>query len=154
MGVLAQAIGSGAALVMFGIAMLVKKYQQHLPDKAAAAHPWITRARTVLMFMGGSALTITIFGGWIADAVLWVVGFTGTWGPAVLKVVALSLLLAVAFGIYRAWSHVAMAAALLPIVLAMFTSGFFHNLDSGISPKARDASTQISDWLGNPKGGK
>lgn len=154
MWALAQAIGSGAALVMVGVAMLVKKYQQHLPDKAAAAHPWITRARLVLMFMGGAALTITVFGGWIADGVLWLVGFTGSWGPAALKVVALSLLLVVVFGLLRAWSHAGMAAMLLPIVLAMFASGFFHNLDNSISPKARNGATQLSDWLGNPKGGK
>lgn len=146
MGSLGSWLGSGAGLCVIGLAVLILRYKDDAHHKA---EPWLVRTVVVLMFIGGTALATTVVGSWVVGLLLWLTGNTGGWGEAIAKLGGLTLFLtALLGGLWKARQGAAKAAAMLPLVLAMFSGGFLHNLEQATAPKARQASTVVSDWVG------
>ena len=142
-------VGSGAGLVAIGVAVLIKKHQQHLQRLHRDAPDWATRAVIALMFMGAAFLVITGAGAWVVDHPLhWAIASTGGWGKAAAIVGTLAVLLTAVFGIWQAWPKAASAALMLPFLLAVFNGGFFHDLNKQVTPNARHGSENLSNWLG------
>jgi hypothetical protein len=142
---MASWLGSGAGLVMIGLASI---FMAFVGDMPRAIYAWVMRAAIVLMFMGGSTLAVTVVGQFASRTLRSLVNWSGGVGVAVSVCCAVFLLFAVFFGTWkRPSSSIATFAAILPIVLGIFTAGALHSVDKSTTVPARRESRQIDTWL-------
>jgi hypothetical protein len=145
MSAIASWFGSGAGLIVLGVAWVLQRHLEHLPDKA---HPWGMRLVIVLMFMGSAAVAITEAGAWIEDLLRWAMHGLGGIGTAIAVVGAVLMIAKVFFGLWRRPTDaVVTIAAFLPLVLGIFVAGHLHALYEQTSTPSRSETNQISTWL-------
>lgn len=151
MGWLAGIISSGAAaLIVAGAVLIFLPHYRRLPG---ATHPWICRALIAIMFMAGSALTISSIGHWMTGIITDVAGWFGgtNLGPAhvLITLAALALLLTCVVGfIWAPNDAIATTALLLPLVLSLPAGGVLHHIYVATTAPAQQVVNQISAWLG------
>ncbi len=137
--------GSGAALIVSGLAYVIMRHLHHLPGRSSG---WAMRGVLVLMFLAGSALAVTTAGhllqGWARDARNW----GGATGSAIAVIAAVLAIADVSIGLWKGPSgRAAYIAAVLPVILGIFTAGALHQLYTTTTVPARTATAQISTWL-------
>lgn len=149
-------LGSGAGLIVIGLAVILMRFIDELPQKVV---PWAMRGVIVLMFMGGSAVAITVAGKFASKCLRGLMHWGGGIGTAVAVLTAVFLLIAVFVGLLkRPSSSIANFAAILPVVLGIFAAGALHSVDKSTTNPARHGTSQIDSWLhrdgSDKKGGK
>lgn len=149
-GFLDSLIGSAGAVLLFGIAWLMRKHHRHMPRWAPS---WLPEAlltgAIVLALLGGAEMAFAGAGSWVITALTWVKGLLGTAGPTIFALVALGILLIVVLAVIGDASEKAVTMAfVLPLVAATFSFGFFHSFDAHLAPMAQQLTAQISQALG------
>ena len=139
--------GSGAGLVIVGVSWVIARFLHHLPQ---ATHPVLRRLVIIGMYAGGATLALTVTGGWVIRAELWVASFfggvnAGTGHAAVViagTFLAVSVIVALVFIPDTGAAYLALVT---PFVLAL-SGGHLHELLT-VFPGASLAQ-QVSTWLG------
>lgn len=150
MSVIASLVGSGAGIVIIGVAFAAMAHLQHLPQMV---HPWMRRLLIVAMYAGGSALAVTELGTLARSAVNWVAGFfggLGAGGPRAAVIITCVLLL-LATAVALIWvpnEGTALLAAALPFLLSLVAGGFIHQVYVGTTFPAQHLADAFSAWLG------
>lgn len=145
--------GSGAGLIVIGLAWIIMKFHDDLP-RAAQSHAM--RAAIVLMVIGACAIAVCPAGLWVGDMLANVIGWGGNTGWAIATVAGLFLVALVAFGTWKRPSpKVAYVGAFVALSLPLFSAGFLHKIDTTIKDPALQVSNQLQLQLnGNEKASK
>ena len=142
--------GSGAGIVIIGVAFVAMMHIQHLP---AIAHPWARRLLIVANYAGGSALAVTGLGDLGRSVMTWAAGFFGGLGSGVPRSVliitcALLVLSTLAGLIFAPNEAVALTAALLPFLLSLVAGGFLHQVYVSTTYPAQQLAVAFNTWIG------
>lgn len=141
---------SAASVVALGIGTIIAIFYKALPK---FLEPWAMRTGIVVMFLGGSALAVTAFGGWASKQALTVANWAGGTGSGFAIVGALSLLVLAAIGfLKKPKPRIAYLAAVLPLVLGLFSSGFLHDVKTKTVDPSRDKANELQSRIGELKG--
>jgi hypothetical protein len=150
MRLFASITGSGAAIVVAALAFLLLTHHSRLP---AVAHPWAKRAIIVLAFSAGSALTIT----WLGQQARTLLGMVVGWGSAsadtgtAYALAVAAVLVATAFTavciVFEPAPEAAVAAFILPVLLAIPAGGILHSLSTQVAAPAGAWAAAIMTWI-------
>lgn len=141
-------IGNGLAVLLAGVALLCAKFRQHVPGGKAVDELLLTLA-VVGMLFAGDLMVSTGLGSWLASVIRAAEGLLGSAGIIVAALVTFYVLLVTAKAIVRDASEAAMRAAfMLPLLLALFPTGFFHQLGAEIQVPAQAVSAGLASWMG------
>jgi hypothetical protein len=140
-------IGTGGAILLAGIALLIAKFRHHLPGG-----PSDEIALTVsigLMALAGALATYIGIGRFAVSVIRGVRGFIGPAGPEVLTLVGSFTLLVVIVAICRRASEKVMWIAFsLPLLSAAINRGIFLDLNNALIPLAQQTQAMIAAKLG------
>ena len=146
-------VGSGIAVITAGLCWLLLRHLSHLPS---ATHPWLHRAVIIGMYCAGLVFTLTAAGQWILAKCREVLGLVGAstapssgLGWALVTLGALTL--AAAVFVALVWSpnpQYAYIALVAPLVLALATGGFAHQIYAATAAPAQQLVASIAHWAG------
>lgn len=145
-------LGTGAAVIVIGLAVLLMKFGHNLPS---ASHPWLHRAVIVGMYCAGSVLVITTVGQWLLHLLQHLGGLVGGTTPGSGLGWALvtygGLLLAATLLVSLIWAPdlgVAYMALFTPLMLALAPAGFVHEIYTFTAAPAQELVTWLASWAG------
>lgn len=143
-------IGSVTALLLLGIAVLLRKHYRRMPRFAPKWLPEVLlTSAIVLSLLAGVEMAYGGAGSWIVTALTWVKGMLGAAGPVVFALAGLALFIGVVLAIVgSAEEKVVTTAFLLPLVAATFSAGFFASLNAALAPPAQAIGAHIAGFLG------
>jgi hypothetical protein len=152
-GIVSVLIGSAGAILLAGIAWLVARYCGHLPPRwrvgRRAVSDIVLALAIVAMLLAGTEMAFAGAGSWVVDVLMWVRGLLGTAGGTIFALITLGLLLALAVHVLKAPGEKGlMVAFLLPLFMATFAFGLFHNIDMFLAPYAEHATAAAANALG------
>lgn len=143
--------GSGAGLVALGLAWLLIKFADELPQ---AATPWALRVAIVIMGMGGVAIAYTVLGGLFASLATAVINWGGGTGWAIASIVVALLFLTVVFALWkRPNGKAAYTAVGVALMLPVFSGGILADINQTVEQPSREATVEMQTWL-NGRGGE
>lgn len=141
-------IGNGLAILLAGVALLCAKFRHHVPGGAIVDEILLTGSIVGMLF-AGDLTAATGLGGWIASFIRAVMHMLGQAGTIIVALVTLFVLLTTAKSVFRSASESAMRLAfVLPLLLALFPTGFFHRLGSDIQVPAHAVAAAIATGMG------
>lgn len=146
-------VGSGIALITFGLCWLLLRYLNHLPS---ATHPWLHRAAIIGMYCAGAVFVLTPLGQWILGRAQWALGLVGAstapdtgLGWALVTLGALALAAAVfAALVWAPNPSYAYIALITPLVLALAPGGFAHQIYTVTAAPAQALAVHVATWAG------
>lgn len=150
MNLITSIVGSGAGVVIIGVAFVAMMHLQHLPQ---FTHPWARRLLIVANYAGGSALAVTGLGDLGRSVMGWAASFFGGLGTglpraALIIVCALLVLTTLAGLIWVPNEAVALTAAILPFLLSLVAGGFLHQVYVGTTYPAQQLAASFNAWIG------
>ena len=145
-------LGTGAAVVVIGLCLLLMRFGHRLPS---VSHPWQHRAVIVLMYAAGAALLVTTGGSWVLHTLGSLGGWIGGTAPgsgigwALVTIGALFLLASVVADlIWQPNATAAYRAAVTPLALALATGGVAAQIYAFTAYPAQQLVLQIGHWAG------
>lgn len=143
---------SVASIISIGLAFVVLLLFKVSPGMLK---PWVVRTAIVLGFMGGAALAVSQAGEWLADRFLTVVDAIGGTGSAWVVIGTLAVFVWAAREFYKKPKPTLVYVAIfIPVLLGLFSSGCLADLDSKTSVPAREKANDLSDEIGQLRGGR
>lgn len=152
-GIVSVILGSAGAVLVAGLAYLAAKYCGHLPKK------WRVGRRTVsdivlalaivAMLLAGVEMAYAGAGSWVVSILMWVRGLVGTAGGVIFALLTLGMMLAVMVHVLKKPGEKGlMTAFLLPLFMATFSYGLFHNINAFLAPYAVHLTSAATNALG------
>lgn len=140
-------IGNGLALLVAGVAILAARFRHDLPG--SRTHEILLTGAIVLMVFSGELARSTGLGSWLTSLIHGAESLVGSDAITVLALITLAVLVVVARHVFKtAGTSGLWLAFTLPFLLAVFQTGFFHELDTYLQVPAQDLATAISTHLG------
>jgi hypothetical protein len=141
-------IGNGLAVLVAGVALMCARFRHHVPGGAAVDEVLLTAAVLGMLF-AGDLTAATGLGAWVASVIRGAEHMAGTSGVIIAALVTLLVLLRTSVAVFRTASERAMTAAfMLPFLLALFPSGFFHVLAGDLQGPAQALAARLASGLG------
>lgn len=151
MSALAGILGSGAGIVVIGVAVVVSMFL--LPHSPQFLRPWVERGIVVLMFAGGSAIAVTTLGTWTTWIISHVADVLGGLDAAIPRAALILVCLFLMGGVLVSliWAPNAatgMVAAFLPVILGLVAGGFIHDIYTTTVIPAQAFASSLNTWIG------
>jgi len=144
--VLTGIIGNGAAVILAAVALFMVKHRHDLPGRRTPEV--LLTAAIVMMAFAGTLARETGFGHWIAGLIGWISRAIGQDANLVLAVITLFVLGMLARHILKTAATTGLwLAFVLPFLLAVFSSGFFHTLGTDLQGPAAAVSNAIQSRI-------
>lgn len=146
-------IGSVGAILLAGVAYLAGKYSGHLPSRwrvgRRAVSDIVLALAILLMLLAGTEMAFAGAGSWVVDILMWVRHLFGTAGGTIFALVTLGALLTILVHLLKSPGEKGLGVAfVLPLLMATFAFGAFHNIDLFLAPYANDATAYAVNALG------
>lgn len=167
MRTLASIVGSGAGLVVIGLAFVLNRHYRWLP---AFAYNWVARLAILLMFAGGSTIAVTDLGSWVHTKVEWAAGWLGGVNAGLPHAVLVIVAMFMFAGLVVAWIFApsgapdvpqwlggqakgalapsAVLASVMPLILSLLTGGFMHAVYTVTTGPAQVFASALSSLIG------
>lgn len=140
-------IGTGGAVLIAGVALIVAKFRGHLPGRNSDQA--VLTAAVVLMILAGTLAAYIGIGHWAVGMLRWVAGIVGPAGPTVLALLGLVVLATVAVAVFRTATDRALWVAFsLPLICAAINKGIFYDLNAHLQPAATQVEMMLRAKLG------
>lgn len=140
-------IGTGNAILLAGLAFIIKKFRHHVPGKHSD-NALLTVA-IVLMVFAGAEFGLVGIGQWIVSAAHAVEGWAGPVGAVIVALVILSTFLGVLAAIIFTAHEGALAVAfMVPLLCAIPNHGYPAQFIAAIRPPAQQVAAVIRAKMG------
>lgn len=144
---LAGLIGTGGALLLAGVALIISKFRGHLPGRNTDQA--VLTAAVILMLLAGTLATYIGIGRWAVNVLRGVSGFVGPAGGTVLALLGLAVMILVAVAVFRTATDRALWVAFaLPLICAAINKGIFYDLNTQLQPAATQVEMMLRSKLG------
>jgi hypothetical protein len=143
-------IGNGLAVLVGGIAWIIARHRHHVPGRSPAIDEVLLTIATVGMLFAGDLASATGAGHWLTSLARSAEHFAGPAGTIIAALVTLFMLVRTAIAIFRsgATDRALPLAFMLPFLLALFPSGFFHALSGDIQVPAQALAAWLASRIG------
>lgn len=145
-------IGNGLALLIAGLALLIAKFRQHVPGSGrggAIVEEVLLTVAVLGMLIAGDLTASTGLGSWISSVIRAGEHMLGRAGVVVAALITVFVLLTTAKHVFRSAGEAGMRVAfVLPLLLGVFPTGFFHSLSADIQTPAQAIASGVSAWMG------
>lgn len=140
-------IGTGGALLIAGVALIIAKFRGHLPGRSS--DQVVLTVSVILMLLAGTLATYIGIGRWAVSLLRGIAHFVGPAGPVVLALLGLAVLATVAVAVFRTASDRALWVAFsLPLICAAINKGIFYDLNAYLQPASTQVETMLRTKLG------
>ncbi|MEV4672780.1 hypothetical protein AB0K34_14080 [Actinomadura sp. NPDC049382] len=140
-------IGTGGAVLVAGIALIISKFRGHLPGRNS--DQIVLTIAVVLMVLGGTLATYIGIGQWVVSVLRSITGLFGPAGPVILVLLGFAVLLTVAVAVFRTATDRALWVAFaLPLVCAAINKGIFYDINAHLHPAANQVELMLRTKLG------
>lgn len=140
-------IGTGGAVLLSGLALIIKKFRGHVPGKHS--DNLLLTAAIVLMALGGVLFAGVGIGQWLVSAIHYVEGFVGPVGAVVVALVVASLFLSVVAAIVFTAHEGALATAFMfPLLCSVPTHGIPAQIMALLRPPAQHVAALVAAKMG------
>lgn len=140
-------IGTGNAILLAGLAFIIKKFRHHVPGKHSD-NVLLTIA-IVLMVFAGVEFTLVGIGQWLIGAAHAVEGWVGPVGAVIVALVIVSLFLSVlAAIIFTAHEGALTIAFMVPLLCAIPSHGYPAQITAALRSPAQSVALAIRAKMG------
>lgn len=140
-------IGTGGAVLLAGLALIIKKFRGHVPGKHS--DNLLLTAAIVLMVFAGVLFAGVGVGQWLISAVHYVEGFIGPVGAVVVALVVASMFLTVLAAIVFAAHEGALGVAFMfPLLCSVPTHGIPAQIMALLRPPAQHVAAMVAAKMG------
>lgn len=141
-------IGNAFSVLVGGLAWIVAKHRRHAPG--FGVDDWLFALAVAMMLLAGELAATTGAGRWVTRLVSQVAGYLGEAGLVIVGLVALFLLVKCVIAVLRkdGGDKMLIFAFVLPLLLAMFPTGVFHQLSVALQGPANSLALTIAHAMG------
>jgi hypothetical protein len=140
-------IGTGGAILLVGVALLIANHREHVPGRASGE--WLLTGAIVMMLLAGVEFTYVGVGHWVISLIHTVVGWVGHVGMVIVALIAAALLLKVLIAIFKTATDRALwLAFMFPVMCAVPSYGFFRQMAQFLRPPAQQLTTLLQAKMG------
>jgi hypothetical protein len=143
-------IGNGLAVLVAGIAWIIARHRHHVPGRSSVIDEVLLTIAIVGMIFAGDLGTATGLGQWATSVIRGAEHLAGPVGNVIAALVTLLVLVRTAIAVLRsgASERAMLLAFALPFLLALFPSGFFHNLSGDLAVPAHALAVKLAAAIG------
>lgn len=140
-------IGTGGAVLLAGLAFLIKKFRSHVPgDKSGEI---LLTIAVLLMAAAGLEFAKVGAGRWAVSAIHSIEGWVGPVGAAIVALIVFFMLVVVIVAIFRTAHEGALTIAFLfPLMCSVPTHGYPVALMNVLTPPAQHLTALIQAKMG------
>jgi hypothetical protein len=140
-------IGTGGAILLVGLALLIKKFRGHVPGQKS--DQVLLTVAVGLMLAAGVEFTFVGAGRWVISAIHAVEGWVGPVGAVIVALIVLFLFLAVIVAIFRTAHEGALTIAFLfPLMCAVPSHGYPAQVISALKPPVQQLTALLQAKMG------
>jgi hypothetical protein len=140
-------LGTGGAVLLAGIALLIKKFRHHIPG--SKSDEALLTVAIIVMVAAGVEFAAVGAGRWGVGIIHGVEGWVGPVGAVVIALIVFFMFVAVVVAIFRTSHEGALSIAFFfPLMCSVPTHGYPVQLINALKPPAQQLTTLIRTKMG------